>query len=312
MRVFAHEPPSELDEENRRTEEARAAAVPPVVEIRPKDPNTPVVPLAIEAEELRRLQGDKADLVTIGDRSWAPSSPVEVVAALQMLAEEACVHALDIGELAEFTGIEGEPGMTLAARLEVLERLIYGDTKAKDGLPTSGVGFKLKGHDDRLEAIEGRLARVEARLNDDPNWKPDPDDPAQGFLWLSGRCDGGPHVGQRVDRSSSPVLGLPLADMASRTLQPRTWAQLLDCLGYLASEVAVLVSDKDGVDVLGASPVGDEDKERLAEVLAAAHSKRAQNPKPARSARIKAELAALSEECQRTAELVGKLSKRFA
>jgi len=176
--------PEELAEESRRVQEARAGR-PPLVEMRPEDPSTPVVPLALEAEELRRTQGEKADLVTISERSWAPSSPVEVLATLQMLAEQVCVHVSEIDDLAEFTGIEGKPGMTLAARLDVVERLIYGDPtrRGKGGLASKlkEINERNKSLEDRLEGIDVTLAFLGAvvggLLGVTPKWDDEDEDP---------------------------------------------------------------------------------------------------------------------------------------
>jgi hypothetical protein len=103
---------------------------------------------------------------------------------------------------------------------------------------------------------------------------------AQGFLWLRNRCDGGPHIGELGTGDPEPATGDILSDLSSSALRPRTWAQMLDCLQVLAQDVGVLVenADRDPDDLsppVDVVPADDEDKARLAKVLAAANAKRA-------------------------------------
>jgi hypothetical protein len=125
----------------------------------------------------------------------------------------------------------------------------------------------------RLSEAEARIARLEALLSMSTDWRPDPDDLAAGFLWQGYRVADGPYIGKRSE-GKWPVTGFPLLDLGRGVLRPKSWAQLLDCLHMVASEVAILVNDANNPDpedrgMFGMGPASDEDKERLTKVLEA-------------------------------------------
>jgi hypothetical protein len=308
MRVFRHEPPSELDK-GARADDARWAFATPGLD--------PAFAASVKnVRELDNLSG------RLSDGRWAPSTPAEIAAALQTLAEGLdCVWDVERNS---------DPSMhTLREHVLALESLIAGrevaflanlDEDDEDTSLAERVEFqrlyrhfeeqcragKDAGLHQRISDVEGRLALLEARLDDDPNWFPDPDDLAQGFLWLRGRCDGGPHIGHRSPGDPDPAVGLPLADLASTALRPKTWAQLLDCLQMLAQDVEVLVDDADREpDDLGSPlplpPASDEDKERLATVLAAAR------PRPAEKGGLLAQLREAQETHKQLAQKIEEL-----
>ena len=114
--------------------------------------------------------------------------------------------------------------------------------------------------------LERRVVELEGRLSDRADWRPDAGDLAQKFLWEAFRDPDG-----RRQEPADPVTGFVTDDVASGQLRPTTWAQLLDCVQIVASDLLVLIREHADLGSLSAPPSDREDEARVAAMLAAAY-----------------------------------------
>ena len=117
----------------------------------------------------------------------------------------------------------------------------------------------------RVAELEGQVFQVGKRLNDSIDWRPDPGNFAQAALWNRSRVPNG----IRGEDKDEPT-GCVLEDLSSGALRVTSWAQLLDCLQMLASNLLILVKDHDG-DPSPFPPANQKDKDRVAAVLELAY-----------------------------------------
>jgi hypothetical protein len=93
--------------------------------------------------------------------------------------------------------------------------------------------------DGEIEALERRLALLEARMTTSPEWSPEPGNKAEEGLIEPHRLAEG-----EVDWApDDEPTGDALHDLNSGALRPQTWPQLLSCLRSLANHVDFLVND---------------------------------------------------------------------
>ena len=96
------------------------------------------------------------------------------------------------------------------------------------------------------DALEDRVARLEAHLSTSPDWRPEPGDVAgEGLFDPFRRPDGS--MGREHNAT-----GDALTDLSSGALHPTSWAQMVTCLRLLAHSVDQCVDLHDD----GMSPHG--------------------------------------------------------
>ena len=201
--------PDELAEENRRTEEALAEELAEEA-LRLRAPSgfilEPKSELALEAEAYQKSRNELVNGVTLLERSWAPTTPVEVVAAFQVMAEwvarvEEELDELQIGRVAE-----------LERRLALLEQRLDPDTDYRP----AGLRY------------DGRLVSFDDEDREDP----------LAMLWANHHEPDGTRSAPK-----GGVMDEPLDDIKNGHLRPHTWAQMCDALSEIAKATYSVFED---------------------------------------------------------------------